>query len=65
METYEHSGQQLDIMHKIVLRHYKSRLVACWGVWQDRDKEVQKAMVYDSQRQRKGAWIRMPMKMRK
>lgn len=22
METYEHSGQQLDIMHKIVLRHY-------------------------------------------
>lgn len=22
METYEHSGQQLDIMHKIMLRHY-------------------------------------------
>lgn len=50
MGTYEHSAQQLDIMHTIVLRHYlKSRLVACRGVWQRRDKEVQKAMVYDSQ----------------
>lgn len=35
------------------------------GVWQGRDKQIRKAMVYDSTWEIKRAWIRMPMKMGK